>query len=244
MICTLNFLFGLLIKLYHFLLRLGNVVFNFPLRLGRLTRHVSTGISNLASADNSVPAIVFWLTETLLLILDLIGFAEVYESVADLLKFNTRPLFDWEIELGRRIYGDSILWNRVRIDEAAWLGPKQFRLCYVSGFTINSWGPMDNALFIHELMHVWQYQQVGLPYIVRALRAYHSSEKYNYGGLEALRKIKEANGNIWSFNFEQQGDIMADYYRISENRKPQWGSASLYDLPVYAYFAEQVINSK
>lgn len=243
MSCILNFIFKLIFKLYHVILRLGDVIFYFPVRLGRIIRHLSNGVKRLGTPlEKPVNAILFWWVETLLMLLDLIGFAEAYESIAEFIKPNTRPLRSWEHELGKRIYGNSIRWHRVRIDEAAWLGPKQYQLCYVSGFAINSWGSMDNALLIHELMHVWQYQRIGLVYIAKALRAYHSPENYNYGGLDALRKIKAEEGDIWAFNLEQQGDIMADYYRISENSAPQWGKANLYDLPVYAYFAQQVMN--
>ncbi|HKK76255.1 MAG TPA: hypothetical protein VJ953_14345 [Saprospiraceae bacterium] len=239
--CLVKFIIIGLRKLTFLLLRLVEIFYYFPMRLGRLLRHLGKGANRYAKLRNRpVARIGFWWLETLLYLLDLIGFAEIYEALANIIKFNTRPLYGWEIELGKRIYGESIRWQRVRLDEAAWIGPRQFSLCYVSGFTINSWGPMNNALLIHELMHVWQYQQMGLVYIVHALRAYHSEENYNYGGLEKLREVKATQKGIWVFNLEQQADIMSDYYRLSENQPPQWGNAHIYDLPVYAYFIEQV----
>lgn len=238
---VMHFMISVLRKLVFFLLRVGDILYYFPLRLGRLLRHVEDGVSQFNTLNNNAfEKIGFWWLEILLLLLDLLGLAEIYEGLANLFKFNTRPLLDWEVELAKRIYGDSIRWNRVRIDERAWIGPRQYRLCYVSAFTINSWGPMDNALLIHELMHVWQYQQIGLVYIFRALKAYHSEENYNYGGLDKLRAVKSTSGDIWSFNLEQQADIVADFYRLSENQAPQWGNAHLYDIPVYAYFIRQI----
>lgn len=228
-------------KLYFLLRRLIDIFYYLPRRTGRLIEHIGMGITQFTrDGQKSVKESVFWWVEMLLYLLDMVGVAELYESLMNLLKFNSRPLYSWELEVGKRVFGDSIRWKRVRIDEAAWLGPKQFRLCYVSAFTINSWGTMSNALLIHELMHVWQYQQIGLVYIVRALRAYHSEENYNYGGLEKLREVKAREGQIWDFNLEQQADIMSDYYRLSENQAPQWGNAHLYDLPVYAHFIAQV----
>lgn len=241
MYCLTKLVWKSMEKLWFLLMRIGEVFYYFPLRMARLLQHIRCGMGQLLRLRKKTALqISFWWLETLLYVLDLAGLAELYEALANLIKFNTRPLYDWEIELGKRIYGDSIRWQRVRIDEAAWLGPKQFRLCYVSAFTINSWGLMHHPLFIHELMHVWQYQQLGLVYTVRALRAYHSEENYNYGGLERLRELKATGGTIWDFNLEQQADIMSDYYRLSENQAPQWGNAHLYDLPIYAYFVEQV----
>ena len=90
------------------------------------------------------------------------------------------------------------------------------------------------------LMHVWQYQHMGLVYIPRALRAYHSIENYNYGGVSNLIAIKADEGSIFDFNLEQQADIIADYYRIRNRFQPNWGSATLRDLPTYEYFVQQV----
>jgi hypothetical protein len=239
--CLVKFLFTGLHKLFFLFRRLVDVLYFLPLRVRRLVRHVGSAINALVRFRKAgMKEAGFWWIETMLYLLDILGVAEIYESLMNVLKYNSRPLFSWELEVGKRVYGDSIRWDRVRIDEAAWLGPKQFNLCYVSAFTINSWGTMNNALLIHELMHVWQYQQIGLVYMVRALRAYHSEENYNYGGLEKLRQVKAEKGRIWDFNLEQQADIMSDYYRLSENQAPQWGNAHIYDLPVYAYFVEQV----
>ena len=240
-----NFTFNWLYKVFFLLYRLVEVFRLLPLRFGRLINHIGEGLQKLLEVQSlSSIGILFWWIEFLCYLLDLIGFAEIYEGLADLIKFNTRPLSQWELEIAKSVYGDSIRYTLIRIDEAAFLGPKQFNLCYVSGNTINSWGYMDNALLIHELMHVWQYQHFGLVYIPRALRAYHSLENYNYGGKQQLQEIKQLGGSILQFNYEQQADILADYYRLSKRYPPRWGQANHSDLPLYEYFVQQLFKDK
>jgi hypothetical protein len=229
------------LKVMHLFARLLDVLRYFPLRLKRLFRHPIAGLQQLMVPEKwRSRSILFWWIELCLLLLDLLGLSEYYEGISSFLKWSTRPLRPEELKYAQSIYGSSIRWERVRIDERAWLGPRQFRLCYVSGFTVNSWGTMNPALLIHELMHIWQYQKIGLVYIPRALRAYHSEENYNYGGWTALKKVRNANGTIWSFNLEQQADLVADYFRLLNGQQPIWGDAGLEQLSEYAYFVEQL----
>ena len=44
---------------------------------------------------------------------------------------------------------------------------------------------------------------------------------------------------ISDFNYEQQGDILSDYYNLLMNNKTQWGSATRNDIYVYQYFVDQ-----
>lgn len=237
----INLTFNLLFKCYSLLIRLIDFFRLIPLRLGRLIRHIATGVVQvLRLQGNPVFSIFFWWVETIFYLLDLLGISEWVETLNDFIKFNTRPLQDWEMALARSVYGKSLNYRRIRIDESSWLGPRQFHLCYVFAFTVNSWGKMHNSLLIHELAHIWQYQKIGLVYIPRALRAYFSAENYNYGGLQNLEKIQARQGSIWEFNLEQQGDILADYYRIKNRRQPRWGNAGITDLHHYEYFVKQL----
>ncbi len=181
-----------------------------------------------------------WWIDFIFLLLDLSGLANIYELLLEWLKFNTRKLYAWEKEIARSVFGNNINYSKIRIDERALLGPWQYRFCYVSVNTINTWGGMDNSLLIHELTHVWQYQRFGLVYIPRALRAQYSKAAYNYGGLQQLSNYKKQNRTLFDFNFEQQADIVADYYRIREGYPPRWGKACYADLPVYEHFVKHI----
>lgn len=214
-----------------------------PVRLARLGTHLYRGLTFQMSrqeywkdeANNSSRAsvILLWIAELFILILELFGVGELYETITDFLKTRTRPLADWEIRMAQSVYGNSINYALVRIDETAWAGPKQYHFCYVSFNLINSWQKMSNHILIHELMHIWQYQRLGAIYMVRALSAQHTQMGYNYGGIEAIR-AKMANGEtLLDFNFEQQADIVTDYFLLRQGFATQWGTARLVDIGVY-----------
>ncbi len=212
----------------------------FPRRAQRWSRHWVTGLRSLMSRGFNWRHSAYWWTELSFYTLDVLGIAEVYETCMDFVKFNARSLSDDEIKLARTVFGHSINYRRVRIDAYSFFGPKQHHFCYVSFHFINSWGPMSNSVLLHELVHVWQYQNFGAVYMPKALAAQRSLMGYNYGGVQALYYHRELEKRFDAFNFEQQGDIIADYYRIREGYQPQWGKGRPRDLPVYEYFVAQL----
>ena len=182
-----------------------------------------------------------WFAELSVYFLECFGIGEIYETIVDLIKFNTRPMYDWEIKMAQSVFGDTIKYQRVRIDEKAIGGPKQYKFAYVSFYTINSWGPMSNSHLIHELMHVWQYEEMGAVYMPKAGAAQQSPNGYNYGGLAKLQQFIYLKKNIRDFNLEQQGDIVQDYYRLRQGFQPQWfRQATPADLHIYDYFVRQI----
>ncbi len=221
-----------------------------PLRFKRIVHHIYKGIKHFARNDDqenqsdfdklTVTGVTYWWLEFSVMTLSLFGVAEIYETITDFIKFNTRSLTPWEKKLLKGIYGQGINYNRVRIDNLGLIGPRQFRMCYVSFYTINSWGNMSNPLLVHEMMHVWQYQKMGAVYIPRALAAQNSKMGYNYGGLCALEEAIKSGQGLKAFNLEQQADIITDYYLLREGYKPQWSDAKRFDLPTYEYFVEKL----
>jgi len=219
-------------------LRLQHAVRWLPRRLGRLGRHLRSGLAFRQKPTRM--GMLHWWLEVVCFLLDVLALGEIYETLADLIKWKTRPLTSEEIAVGKEVFGESLDWARVRIDERAYVGPRQYGMCYVSGYTINSWGAMSNPLLVHELMHVWQYHHRGLVYIPRALRAYHSTEGYNYGGATRLTRLYRCDATLQDLNYEQQGDVVADYYRLTKGMPPQWGFAGMDALPIYRYFIRQL----
>lgn len=239
----------LLLKLIAVPLRILDILRYAPNRTKRILQHFQRGIQHLRqSADSGMTSellgghILTWWIELPLLVLDLLGGAEAYETLLDFLKPNSRPLTQREEALARTVFQNSINYSRVRIDTSAMLGPRQFRLCYVSFYIINNWGPLSDELLIHELVHVWQYQHGGIRYIPRALMAQQSPEGYNYGGSEALATASQRGQQLQDFNFEQQADIVTDYFRLSQGQPPRWGHATPNDLPLYRSFVEQLVK--
>ena len=74
----------------------------------------------------------------------------------------------------------------------------------------HSRGNLD--LLVHEMVHVYQFEQVGAVYIWQALRA-QKTNGYSYGGWEQLAKDRQKGWRFNCYNREQQGQIAQDYYR-------------------------------
>lgn len=234
-------------KLLASVFRLVDVFRFLPARLLRIAEHLSRGIRILnvdkfrpGNTGKALVGIGTWWLNFTLLVLDSLGFSELYETIFDFFKFNSRSLQPWEKELAREVFGNKINYARVRLDEYALIGPRQFRFCYVSFFHINSWGAMQNSLLLHELTHVWQYQRHGILYIPKALLAQRSKVGYDYGGVEALKEAMRNKKRLQAFNLEQQAEIVADYYRVKNGYLPSWGEAGFTDLPVYEHFVRQI----
>jgi len=190
-------------------------------RLSRLWQHLKR-VRHNHSADANVTCLLKrpggYLVDLFFFVLDIIAFGELYETCCDWLKYNTRALNTEERQIVFEIFGDSIDVDRIRIDNLA-LVPKDMRMAYVGVYTINHFGKMSEDLFVHELIHIWQYEHQGSVYIPRALRAQRSDAGYNYGGAKAL---KSGGAELLSYNYEQQGDILADYWRAKHNRPTKW----------------------
>ncbi|MCB9080860.1 MAG: hypothetical protein H6555_04015 [Lewinellaceae bacterium] len=178
-----------------------------------------------------------------MLSLDLLGFGLGYEVLTAGFKWRTRALSPEEIALLRTIYADSVKYHLIRIDERARLGTRKGGICYVSGHTINSWGHIPPELLVHEVIHIWQYERIGLAYIPRALRAQRSAAGYNYGGVEQLRHLRKQGATLWDLNLEQQGDLVADYYCLREGLVPSWVPRDVSAHEEFPYWIGQLAES-
>ena len=170
---------------------------------------------------------------------DMLRLPELLMGLNRLLKPGTRPLDEREKALARSVFGSSIDYAKVRLDERSRIGCRRYGFVYVGFFYINSWGKISDPVLIHELVHVWQYQQVGSVYIPRALRAQRTPAGYNYGGAEALRTKK----TLADFNYEQQADIVADYFCLRQGWQPRWCAADKALLPLFEPFIREIRNA-
>ena len=234
-------------KVEGVIVRLIDFVKLIPLRLWRLFNHLASPFVKIYRHPREVYNFTdhfYWLVELLFYIADLIGLGEIYETFADVVKFNTRPLDGGEKALVKKFFGNALNVRRIRIDEFAFGGPKRHDFAYVSFYTINHWGDLSEDILVHELVHVWQYHQLGSVYIPRALRAQFSSEGYDYGGLANLVLAIRTGKKLEDFNLEQQGDIIADYYRILKGKNPRWGATTKEDLWVYEHMLGDLMPKK
>jgi len=185
----------------------------------------------------SQPFSIAMLVDAWCALLDLVGLFDLWEIASNILTPGIRSLREKELRLLKPIFGDSVPYHLIRIDERAWIGPRFGNFCYVSFLTINSWGPMHPATLVHEVVHVWQYTHRGAVYIPRALRAQWSEMGYNYGGLGPLQSA----ATLEDFNYEQQADIIEDAYRLANGIQAQWVRGRGAEvLPVYYPFLAEV----
>lgn len=193
---------------------------------------------------SSHPVTTSWrLIESLFRIADLLFLPQLLMLLNRLFKPNTRRLTEREMALARSIFGETIDYQKVRLDERSYIGCKHYRFAYVGFHFINCWGALSDPIFIHEMVHVWQYRRFGSVYIPRALWAQRTPEGYNYGGIAALQKAVEQDKSLTDFNYEQQGDIVADYFCLKNGWKPRWCAVEGAYLPVFEAVIYKAISA-
>lgn len=165
------------------------------------------------------------------------------ETLFDILKFNTRGLSDAEVEVAKSVFGDSINYNAVRIDEGSAIALLNEHLTprgpFTSLHTINLAedldmnDPNDAKTLIHELTHIWQYEQRGLYYVYEAA---HDKGEYGFGGDDAIKAAVQAKKDFSDFGMEQQASIVARYYEI----KMDSDSGNDKYIKDYAHYVKEV----
>lgn len=160
---------------------------------------------------------VDWFYDLAFYMFDLILLPEIYEYFISIFKSDYRFLSEEEKKVTRKYFGDSINLNFVRINSQMSKRIERKAHAYVTLNTINYRHSITKPIFLHEMVHIWQYQRFGSMYIYRALKAQSSNEKYDYGGLEKLYSGMINHQKFVDFNFEQQGAIVEDFARLLEH---------------------------
>ncbi len=181
-----------------------------------------------------------WIGTAALQILEIGGIGEAYETIQDLVKFNTRVLSAGEVNAGKSIFGTAINFDFVRVDTGAVIGPLFSDRAYTSFHTINSWGTESTDVMIHELTHVWQYENSGAIYMPQAIHAQKWGGGYDYGDVAGLQARQAAGKGFLSFNREQQAQIVQDFYRLRQNGHIPGSFATTTDIPLYVSFVKTV----
>ena len=197
------------------------------MRLGRFGRHFIK-INRLVLPQ--------WLWETLILVLEIVFIGEIYTFLNRIIKPKMRRLTERERTVAESVFGESLSYDAIWIDDRAQIGCRKGGFAYVSFRIINVWGAMTDAHLIHELTHVWQYERLGARYMPRAIQAQHSRMGYNYGGLQRLKD--NATMGLRAFNMEQQADIVTDFFLLSNGKRAQWSDATPSDLGIYTIYID------
>ncbi len=234
--------------------RIAHWIHRLPERVGRLIVGLWEGVKTLKPWSlqwweslgkvSTWTGFLQWVGTRILDLLEILGAGEVYETITDFLKFNTRPLSGSERAKASSIFGSSINLELVRVDQYAVLGPglSKYPREYTSFHIVNGWGAIKDATLIHELTHVWQYENAGAIYMPQALHAQSElgDAAYSYNGAAGLRVAKAAGQRLTSFNREQQAQIVEDLYLIKTTGAPLMEAATTADLPLYAHFVKEV----
>ncbi|HVT27906.1 MAG TPA: DUF4157 domain-containing protein [Lacipirellulaceae bacterium] len=241
-----DLLSGVLGRLIEWMLKL-------PFRVARLFKTLIEGVAALRpwslhfweSLGHAGTWIDFvgWLGTFGLELAEIAGVGEIYETAAEILKLNTRALSESERKTAQQIFGNTIPFHLVRVDERAVIGPAFSDRAYTSFHTINEWGGLNTETLIHELTHVWQYENAGAIYMPQALHA-QATGGYDYGDVSNLSAAKKSGLGFDSFNREQQAQIVEDFYLIAAGRSAMMSSGTRSDLPLYAHFVKTVSSHK
>jgi len=133
----------------------------------------------------------------------------------------SRSLTAGEIKLAKRIFKDSIDYNKVKIHDKKYIffqpsnsGMTPNGEIYMNGVYNKDYSKLNGrakGFLIHELVHVWQYQLKILNPVTAAIfenfaHAFDYSKAYRY----TLSPTKD----ILDYDIEQQAAIIEDYYLI------------------------------
>ena len=229
-------------KLSQFLIQFDHYVFSLDNRIARLGENLWKAAKG--SFNHWIWEREFWdgWGKVLVNVLELGGISEIYQLAFEILHPWQRGMRGDEISAATKVFGHSIDYFRVRVSDTTFFS-SLLNTSYVTGHTINinfrAYHSIDRNiagtgldLFIHELMHVWQYEEDGLVYAPEALGDQFLDEGYDYPAgvpfhsvsatayatrvAELESRLKNDQG-LLSFNREQQAMIMQHYYILRES---------------------------
>jgi len=131
-----------------------------------------------------------------------------------------RKLTENEIKLAKTIFGDSIDYDAVAISakKTIFFQPRDYAMTvsnniymdnrYREDYTLDP-DPKFHALLIHELTHVWQYQNKIFNPMVAAL-GLNLKHKFNYR--EAYEFHLDEKKDLMEYGLEQQAEIIEEYF--------------------------------
>jgi len=136
---------------------------------------------------------------------------------------NSRHLTTGEIAIARQVFGDSLNYEAVKIHDGAFVffqphhsgmtpnGEIYAHDCFKADFSQGD--ANDRAFFIHEMTHVWQYQNKVLNPITEAIKL-NFKHKFNYAA--AYEFQLDDKKDLTDYNMEQQASIVAEYFQVKE----------------------------
>ncbi len=139
-----------------------------------------------------------------------------------------RKLTFAETILARTIFKESINYDAVKIYNSRywaqfgnWVMTPNGNIyapgTYEADYSVPSVRYGRRSLFIHELVHVWQYQNDVLSIAMGALAA-NIANFFQYA--DAYPYDLDTSSDLLDYTMERQAAIIEDYFRIKEGRSP------------------------
>ena len=191
---------------------LSRIVRWMPLRLARLINHLF--FIKIFRTNIPVRSIKDWVTDLPFYIIDVVGGPELYQLGVSMIRPRMRYLTFKEYDIVASFYNRLLTKDMVWInDRENWL-TKNMAHAFVGCSIVHFQKAIKDHILIHEMVHVLQFYRYGSVYINRAVRAQLSDRTYDYGGVYGLQEAHQMGKAYSAFNFEQQAQIIEDYYRI------------------------------
>lgn len=216
--------------------RMKDAILRLPYRVFRLLRWICW-----IDMPDGRHRILRWCVGIILLFVDCIPVAPFLEWVADIIRPSVRALNQREKALLQSVFGNAIPLTRIGITTKSRLAERKRIKAFVALHTIHSSGELPDQTLIHEAVHIWQYHVYGSVYISEAIWAQHWGGGYNYGGGEQLELHANGKG-LRAFNFEQQADIIEDYFRMKSDLSLQWSQKDQHTSSLLTRYAADLFT--
>jgi len=212
---------------------------DYPERLRRSAIH----FFSLLTLRSQIPESKWydWPIDFIFYASDLFFVPEIQMTIIVIFKPKSRALSESEQKLIKDFYRNAIDLNHVLVNSEASFLVRQFAYAYVTHQIVHYENKINDAVMIHEMMHVLQFQKFGSVYIYRALKAQKSKYGYDYGGIPRLKRGILKDKSIFQYNFEQQAMIMEDYF-LSAKHASKNNEREEEDLKVYQHYHKSLFS--
>ncbi len=143
----------------------------------------------------------------------------------------SRPLTKGEIALARTIFADSIDYATVTVSDQKFMGipflPEGTAMapngslfmpgCYKTDYSTED--TLWQGTFLHEMTHVWQYQNKVLNPIATAAKL---AVKHKFDYAAAYNYVLDDKKDLLDYNMEQQATIVQDYFVLKDRGTSVW----------------------
>lgn len=192
-------------------------LYNWPRRWSRVLSHLlgSNHFRRVYREQSVLGRACFWVLEFLIFVLDIL----LFPDLVDILFFIAKRrglLSEEQREVGTTVFGNSVCWDLIKLNPRSRWAKRFDAWAFVSQYTIHFHKYLPFDVLVHELMHVWQYEQYGSVYILRSLYAQRTKEGYDYGGGYALSHAVRSGVELSRYNYEQQAQIVQDYFILAQ----------------------------